>query len=191
VVGAYSRLSDQGEPTDEAFFLQLQQDSHSQSLVLLGDFNHPDICWKSIRKSSRQSRRFLECIEGNFLSQLIDTPTRGDTIPDLMLTSAGELISSIKMGGSLGSSDHALVEFTVLRDMGKARGKVRTLNFRKASFQLFKQLVSRTPWETVLRDRGAEQSWQIFQDAFHRMQEYSVPRCKKSGKEGKRLAWLS
>jgi len=43
----------------------------------------------------------------------------------------------------------------------------------------------------VLRDRGAEQSWQILRDVFHRAQELSVPRCKKSGEEGKRLAWLS
>jgi len=40
----------------------------------------------------------------------------------------------------------------------------------------------------VLRDRGAEQRWQIFKDAFHRTQELSVPRCKKSGKERKKLA---
>jgi len=64
---------------------------------------------------------------------------------------------------------------------------VRTLNFRKPNFQLFKELLSRIHWEMVLRDRGAEQSWQIF---FHRAQELSVPRCKKSGKEGKRPAWL-
>jgi len=43
VVGVYYRPPDQREPTDEAFFLQLQKASHSQSLVLLGDFNHPDI----------------------------------------------------------------------------------------------------------------------------------------------------
>jgi len=81
--------------------------------------------------------------------------------------------------------------FAVLRGMGKARSTVRTLNFRKANFQLFKELVSRTPWEMVLRDRGTEQRWQIFEDAFHRTQELSVPRCKKSGKEGKTPAWLS
>jgi len=43
----------------------------------------------------------------------------------------------------------------------------------------------------VLRDRGAEQSWKIFKNAFHRAQELSVLRCKKSGKQGKRPAWLS
>ena len=64
VVGVYYRLPDQGEPTDEAFFLQLQEASCSQFLVLLGDFSHPDTCWQSSTVSCRQSRRFLECIEG-------------------------------------------------------------------------------------------------------------------------------
>ncbi|KFM04158.1 hypothetical protein AS27_10724, partial [Aptenodytes forsteri] len=77
------------------------------------------------------------------------------------------------------------------REMGQAKSKVRTLNFRKAKFQLFKQLVNRTPWETAVRDRGAEQSWQMFKDTFHRAQELSITMCKKSGKEGKRPAWMS
>ncbi|GAB0203436.1 hypothetical protein GRJ2_002809200 [Grus japonensis] len=168
VVGVNYRPLNQGEPIDKAFLLQLQEASCSQALILLGDFNHPDICWKSSTASCRQSRRLLECIEDNFLSQVIDSPTRGDAILDLLVTNTSELTDDIKIGGSLGCSDHALVEFTVLRDMGQAKGKVRTLNFRKANFQLFKELVNRTPWETALRDKGAEQSWQIFKDAFHR-----------------------
>ena len=112
-------------------------------------------------------------------------------ILDLMVTKAHELISDIKIGGSLGWSDHALVEFAVLRDMGQAKSTVRTLNFRKAKFQLFKELVNRTPWEAALRDKGAEQSWQIFKDAFQRAQKLSIPSYKKSGKDGKRLAWMS
>ncbi|KFO76697.1 hypothetical protein N303_06718, partial [Cuculus canorus] len=77
------------------------------------------------------------------------------------------------------------------RDTGRARSIVRTLNFRKTKFQLFKELVSRMPWETVLRDKGAEQSWQIFKDAFHKAQECSASICRKSGRKGKRPAWLS
>lgn len=41
---------------------------------------------------------------------------------------------------------------------------------------------------TALR-AGMEQSWQILKCAFHRVQELSVPICKKPGKE--RQAWLS
>jgi len=182
VVGVYCRPSDQGEPIDQACFLQLQKASHLQSLVLLGDFNQTDLYWKSSTVRGRQSRRILECIEKHFLCQVIDTPTQADAILDLTL-SASELISGVKTGDSLGCSVHALVEFTLLRYMGKARSIDKNLKFRKANFSFFKELTSRTAPELVLRDRGAEQSWQTFKDAFHRLQELSVPRCKKSGKE--------
>lgn len=56
---------------------------------------------------------------------------------------------------------------------------------------LCKELVNRTPWETALRGKGAGQSWQSFTDAFHRAQELLIPRCKKLGKEGMRLAGMS
>jgi len=133
----------------------------------------------------------VECIEDNCLSQVIDSPTREDAILDLPVTNASEIIRDIKTGGSLGCSDHALVEFTVLRDMGQEKSKVRTWNFRKANFLLFKELVSRTPWETALRHKGAAQSQQIFKATFYKAQQLSIPRCKQLGKEGKRPAWLS
>jgi len=59
--------------------------------------------------SCRQPRTLLECIEDKFLSQVIDSPTRGDAILDLMVTNTSELISDVKIGGSLGCSDHKLV----------------------------------------------------------------------------------
>jgi len=109
--------------------------------------------------SCRKSKKLLECVEDNFLSQIIDTPIQGDAILDLLVTNASELISDAKTGGSLGCSDHALVEFTVLRDMGQAKSKVWTLSFRKAKFQLVKELGNMTPWEDAIRDNRAEQSW--------------------------------
>lgn len=76
--------------------------------------------WHPARvKLPQQSRRLPECTEDNILSQVIDSPTRGDEILDLMVTNTSELIGDIKIGGSLGCSNHALVEFAVLRDMGR------------------------------------------------------------------------
>ena len=43
VVGVYSRPPDQGEPVDEVFLLQLPEASSLQALVLMGDFNHPEV----------------------------------------------------------------------------------------------------------------------------------------------------
>ncbi|PKU29035.1 mitochondrial fission process protein 1 [Limosa lapponica baueri] len=45
VVGDYYRSPDQDGEADEAFYSQLKVASQLQALVLMGDFNHPDICW--------------------------------------------------------------------------------------------------------------------------------------------------
>lgn len=37
-----------------------------------------------------------------------------------------------------------MVDFAALRDMGQSKSTVRTLNFGKAKFQLFKELVGST-----------------------------------------------
>ena len=62
--------------------------------------------------------------------------------------------------------DHALVALGILRDMGLAKSKYRTLNFRRANFQL--ELVDETSWDTFLRNRVSDQSWQLFKDIFLR-----------------------
>ena len=85
-----------------------------KAFILLGDFNHPNICRKSSTVSCRQSRRLLECTEVNLLIQVKDNPTKGDTILDLLLTNASELIGDIRSGGCSG---HAIIEFTLLREM--------------------------------------------------------------------------
>ncbi|GAB0210050.1 hypothetical protein GRJ2_003470800 [Grus japonensis] len=63
VVGVYYKPPGQEEKVDEEFFLQLQEASRLQALILIGDFNHPDICWKSGTMNCKQSRKLLECVE--------------------------------------------------------------------------------------------------------------------------------
>lgn len=46
VVRIYHRLPAQGEPVDEVSFHQLKKVSHSQALILMKDFSHPDVCAK-------------------------------------------------------------------------------------------------------------------------------------------------
>ena len=73
----------------------------------------------------------------------------------------------------------------IWRNAGISRSRVRTLNFRRASFWLIKELLSGIPWETVLKDMGTEQSWQLFKDTHLRVQWLSIPQQKKSSREGR------
>lgn len=47
------------------------------------------------------------------------------------------------------------------------------------------------PWETILRDRGTDQSWKLFKASFLSVQEFSVLTCWKSSEAGWKPAWLS
>ena len=83
-----------------------------------------------------------------------------------MLTNAEESIREVRIGGSLGCSDHAFVEFVILKNEGLVKSRVRTLCFRRANFRLLKKLLSGIPRETVLKGMGTEQSWQLFKDTL-------------------------
>ena len=86
LVGVFYRLLNQDEEMDEAFYEQLAEVVRSPALVLVGDFNFPDICWKYNIAQRKQSKRFLECVEDSFLTQLVREPTRGGALLDLLFT---------------------------------------------------------------------------------------------------------
>jgi len=109
----YYRPPDQEEEVDEAFCRWLKVASQSQVLVLLGDFNHPGICWKDHTARHTQSRRFMQSTDDNFLTQVVEKPVRRGVLPDLVLTNRDGLVEDVKVGVSIACSDHKMVEFRI------------------------------------------------------------------------------
>ncbi|GAB0188870.1 hypothetical protein GRJ2_001352300 [Grus japonensis] len=110
IAGVCYRPPDQGDQADEALYRQIGAALRSQVLVLMGDFNHPDICWRDNAAELKQSRKFLEYVDSNFLLQVIEEPTRRGAMLDLILTNKEGLVGDVKLKGSLGCSDHEMVE---------------------------------------------------------------------------------
>jgi len=63
LLGVCYRPPNQDEEADEVFYEHLAEVSQLLALVLVGDFNLTDICWKYNTVERKQSRRFLECVE--------------------------------------------------------------------------------------------------------------------------------
>lgn len=72
-----------------------------QALVLLEDLNHSSVCWSDNTAGHKQSRRFLENIDSNFLMQVIRESRRRDTRLDLMLTNSEDLFGDVKAGATV------------------------------------------------------------------------------------------
>ena len=90
---------------------------------------------------------------------------------DLVLTNKEELVGNVKLQGSLGCSDHEIVEFKIVRAARRMHSKLTTLDFRRADFGLFSNLLGRVAWDTALEGRGAQESWLIFKDHIFQAQE--------------------
>ncbi|PKU29777.1 hypothetical protein llap_19920 [Limosa lapponica baueri] len=128
---------------------------------------------------------FLECMEDNFLTQLVGEPTRGGALLDLHFTNKEGQVGDVEVGGRLGLSDHEMVEFSVLSEITKGVSKTSTLDFWRADFSLFRTLVGRVPWEIVLRGKGVQEGWTLFKKEILKVQGQAVPTRRKIKGRGK------
>ncbi|KAF4803717.1 hypothetical protein TURU_013832 [Turdus rufiventris] len=138
----------------EAFYRQLEAALTSQALDLVGDLNYPDIFWRSNTVKHKQSRRCLESIDDNFLSHVVEDPTRNGVLLDLILTNREGLVGDVKVGGSLGCSDHEIVEFSIEQGGGRATRMIANMDFRRTDLGILKDLLGRIPWKWALQGRG-------------------------------------
>jgi len=179
LLGVCYRPSSQDEEVDEVFCKGLAEVSQLLALVLVENFNLPDACWKSNPAERKQSRRFLECVEGNFLMQLVSEPTRGGALLDLLFTNREGLLGDVAVRGCLGLSDHEMTEFSVRSEVNRGASKTMTMDFQRADFGLFRTLVERVPWERVLKGKWVQEGWTFFKEEVLHAQAQPVPMCRK------------
>ena len=102
--------------------------------VIMGDFNHGHIQWKSLESVGRDDQQFLLLIQDCFLTQHVLEPTRGGNVLDLVFFSQNELVDNVKICEPLGSSDHNQIHFSIkiqTEITGKKRGR---RNFNKGKY---------------------------------------------------------
>ncbi|KFQ43546.1 hypothetical protein N333_06642, partial [Nestor notabilis] len=57
-------------------------------------------------------------------------------------------------------------------------------------FGLFRNLLSKVPWDIVLEGRGAQDCWLIFKDHLLQAQECCIPARRKCGRRARRPPWM-
>ena len=142
-------------------------------MILMGDFSHPSIDWRDNTGVHQILKGFLECIDDNFLFEVVQEPMKKGAVLDLVLTDKDRLVlvSNVKFKGSLGCSDHKMVEFKILRVSKRVCSKLATPDFRKSDYELFRELLVRVTWEKAMEERGAQESCLLFKDHLLQVQK--------------------
>ena len=129
LLGVCYRPPNQDEEADDVFCKRLAEVSQSLALVLMEDFNLLDIFWKYNTAQRKQSKRFLEYVEDNFLTQLVSESTRGGASLDQLFTNRAGLVGDVVVIGCLGLNNHEIIEFSVLGEVKRGSAKPAPCTF--------------------------------------------------------------
>lgn len=145
------------------------------------------------RPGQKPSQRFLEYVNDNFLTQVIEEPTRKGVMLDRESTNRKELLEYnaprqlwLQWPWDCGVQDPQGTE----EDMQQAHCKLSSLDFRRANFGLFKDLTGRVPWHKALEGRGGQEYWLIFKDHILQDQERCILTRRKLDKNARRPPWM-
>lgn len=124
----------------------------------MGTFKPPDICWRENTAGNKQLRRFLEHIDDNFILQLIEKPASRGVMPEFVLINKKGLVGNVKVKGGLGCSDQGKVEFKILRAERRVDSNLTVLDFMRADFGLFRDLLGKLPWYKTPEKKRTQES---------------------------------
>ena len=170
-------------------------DLKTAHLVVVGDFNFPDIDWQQERATvgeNHPASKFYKATRDAYLIQHQMNPTRirdgqRPTLDDLVFTNREDIIHDITMAGALGKSDHATI-LVNLAVSTQTAPKQERLNYHKADYPAMKKFLDMTDWKRELQNLTADQAWSFFKKKVEEAKTRFVPKTKQGGSTKKK--WL-
>ena len=164
----------------------------SSHIFLCGDFNLPGIKWEENQPVglTRDASLMRNLQQEVSLQQLVDIPTRGSHILDLLFTNSIHSIDGVEVVDGIPGSDYDAVRFSFKASKPSIlRHKRHSYNFKKANFDQFRDLLSIIPWNSCFLGDSIEDAWMKFKDLLITAADQCIPRVAL--KPRKRLNWLS
>ena len=138
----------------------LSEGGTTPDLYIVGDFNYPEADWESGNRegsSSSRGNELLEFIDYNFLTQVVNKPTRAGNVLDLVFTNVPRYVMEVTVKDTL-ASDHKLVEVQLGYNMvGNANEEAlppdpysfRAVDYHNADFEKMKLQLGEVQWEEM------------------------------------------
>ena len=163
-----------------------------KSVLIVGDFNYPDISWtpdpvivNEHRNPNHHEYLFVNTLTESMLNQHVKLPTRDSriigqrsTIDDLILTTDPDMIHNLEHIGHLGESDHQILSFST-QSMFKHHKALPTKRFKYQHTDLngLNEHMN-IDWNIKLKDKTPDESYNIFLQHYKEGCEKHVPKDK-------------
>ena len=168
----------------------IQELNSSAELILLGDFNLPDIDW-SCNRALHQSDIYvhlIDIIQDNFLTQLVREPTRNQNILDLVISTSPDIVDRLLVGDCF--SDHRSLSFRILCSPYVQRKSQKLLfSYSKTDWTQLKSLLSYIPWSCAFFDDDIDYNWSCWKDLLFTAMDQCIPLCQSKRKSN--APWIT
>ena len=170
-------------------------DLNSNHLLIMGDFNLPNIDWiKGSCDAGRGSIDFQmwQTFNDCFWHQHVLFPTRivrnqSKSTLDLLFTSDDNLINIVKQLPPIGKSDHIVLIFNLMVSRQKIDDFIKILDWQKADFGAINEVLAAIDWSDVLDDLNAEDANKYIEKILLHLVAEHVPERRII--KGHRLKW--
>lgn len=186
LVGVCYRPPDSTQINDKALYSLVNKVGQEQNVVIMGDFNFSELDWGKMELID-YSHPFLECIGDNFMSQLVDKPTRGSNYLDLVLSSDEDLVQEVTVGEPFATSDHNVVKFNIIIKGDSNYSENKTFNYYNADYNEIRNYAITLNLEEKINlySGNVDKAWNIIKDDIIQMRNKFIPLKKASKNKSK------
>ena len=180
---------------NDAKLCELVKEVSDDNVLVMGDFNFPEINWTSSTvnaSGNTESAKFFESVEDSFLSQHVQFPTRGLSVLDLVLTRDPDLVSNVQVMSNLGCSDHNMIAFSIHYTGHHIDYMVRRFDYQKGDYDGIKSTLEGMVWDEFMSGDTVT-CWQKFKELLLNLESKYIGLPVKSIRRNKRKkpVWMS
>ena len=156
-----------------------------KNLVLMGDFNYPNIQWGS-RRTDKAGAKFLELIDDCYLHQHV----RYGNILDLVFSSEADMIEDVDVREPAVNIDHCTIHFKlVVRRQAKNNLDRQTRDYNGGDRESIRRDLRAIAWKPLLEDKTCEEQLKIFTELIEQQVDRRIPWKRQRGKHEPR--WMN
>lgn len=171
---------------------------NTAEVIIMGDFNHPDIDWETIttnRSTSHSSQHFIDAVRDAYLHQHVSQPTRyrhGQTphLLDLILSSSENAINNVECHAGIGLSDHLVISCTIEVMQNRLTEGNPRYNYNKGNYDTMNEELLEIDWTNKLDALNFEDAWSYFSTTLEQMIASHIPKSTPR-KNKRRKIWMT
>ena len=146
------------------------------NVLLFVDFNFRRIQWDTLITTNEVEKAFVDTLNDNLLTQVVDEPTRGNNTLDLIISGSPTDIEKWVLCPPFSTSDHLSLELTLKWQVPPIQSEPRKVYlYSKANYSELNDEIESYYWPNLLKYKSIDDNWAVLKEVYYGLVDKHVP----------------